>query len=199
MNQTGNKRCHGCGGEITPAQIAERKAGLVQGVLLCPECVEEKRRAALQQRAAAQATAEAGNSPPPAASAVPLAAQAVAVPAASPARGDEEDEVISLVSDDEMPTSKSQKIRSFAEGSTLGGAHHDSNLKRALAGSQEGATRIRTFHCKLTDAGLANMDDIINEWLDGHPDIYIKSCTSSLGVFEGGKVKEAHLFICVFY
>lgn len=195
MNQPGNKRCHGCGGEITPAQIAERKAGLVQGVLLCPECVEEKRRAALQQRAA-QAT---GDGAPPAAQAVPPAAQAVAVPAAAPAKAEEEDEVISLVSDDEMPTSKSQMIRSFSEGSTLGGAHHESQLKRSLASSQEGATRIRTFHCKLTDAGLANMDDTINEWLDTHPDIYIKSCTSSLGIFEGGKVKEAHLFICLFY
>ena len=192
MNQPGNKRCHGCGGEITPAQIAERKAGLVQGVLLCPECVEEKRRAAMQTRASGQTAAAEGDAAPP-------AVQAVAIPAAAPAQGDDQDEVISLVSDDEMPTSKSQRIRSFAEGSTLGGAHHEEKLHRSLAGAQEGATRIRTFHCKLTDAGLANMDDTINEWLDTHQDIFIKSCTTSIGIFEGGKVKEAHLFICMFY
>lgn len=199
MNQTGNKRCHGCGGEITPAQILERKAGLIQGVLLCPECVEDKRREAMAARAAAAAPAAVGEGQPPAADPAPPAVQAVAVPAAAPAAAPEEDEVISLVGDDEMPTSRSQKIRSFSEGSTLGGAHHDEKLKRSLAGATEGATRIRTFHCKLTDAGLANMDDIINDWLDTHPDIFIKSVTSSIGIFEGGKVKEAHLFICCFY
>lgn len=187
MNQAGNKRCHGCGGEITPTEIIERKAGLVQGVLLCPQCVEEKRRGLAQARAA-------GGAPPPSAQPVPPSAQPVAAPA-----GRVEDEVISLISDDEMPTGKSQMIRSFAEGSTLGGAHHDEKLKRPLAGPEQGATRTRTFHSKLTDAGLANMDETINDWLDNHPEIFIKNAATSIDIFEGGKVKERHLFITVFY
>jgi len=178
-----NKACQKCGTTITPNDIVQRKAGLVQGMLLCPSCVEMKRRVALQARAAASQTAAAS------------APQATAV--AKPAPQDEADELITLVSDDEMPGSKS-KIRSFAEGSTLGGAHHDESLKRALGGPQDAATRVRTFHCKLTDAGLANMDDIMNEWLDKHPDVYIKNVTSSIGVFES-KTKEPHLFVCVFY
>ncbi len=186
MDQTTNKTCEDCGGEITGEQIAQRKAGLVGGVLLCPGCVAKKRQAAVQARANAT----------PAAAAPP--AQAVAAPAPRLTREEEADEVISLVSDDEMPTSKSQMIRSFAEGSTLGGAHHDENLKRPLTGPKEAATRIRTFHCKLTDAGLANMDDIVNEWLDKHPDVYVKTVTSSIGTFESKK-KEPHMFVCVFY
>ncbi len=182
MAQATNKTCQGCKAEITPAEIIDRRAGLVQGVLLCAKCVEAKRRQALQNRP----TTPAASSPPP--------AQLVSPP---PPKAPE-DELISLVSDDEMPTTKSQMIRSFAEGSTLGGAHHDSNLKRPIAGPNEPATRTRTFHGKLTDAGLANMDDMINEWLDRNPDIYVKHVSSSIGVFES-KTKETHIFISIFY
>lgn len=186
MNQPEDKRCEKCGAGITAKHIIQRKAGLVQGVLLCPSCVEMKRRVALQARAAANQD-----------SAAPPAAQPVTTAAPAPAK-DEEDEVISLVSDDEMPTSKSQMIRSFAEGSTLGGAHHEDKLKRPIGGPRDAATRVRTFHCKLTDAGLANMDDLVNEWLDSHPDIYVKTVTSSIGVFES-KTKEPHMFVAIFY
>jgi hypothetical protein len=189
MNQAGNKRCHGCGGEVTPAEIIERKAGLVQGVLLCPQCVEAKRRELMQARAPA-----GGGATPPSGPPVPPAAQPVAAPA-----GQRGDEVISLISDDEMQGGKSQMIHSFAEGSSLSGAHHEENLKRPLAGPELGATRTRTFHSKLTDAGLANMDDTINDWLDSHPEIFIKNAATSIDIFEGGKVKERHLFITVFY
>lgn len=182
MTQAANKTCQGCKVEITPAEIIDRRAGLVQGVLLCAKCVDAKRRQALQGRPTAPPTA----SPP--------AAQLVSPP---PPKAPE-DELISLVSDDEMPTSKSQMIRSFAEGSTLGGAHNDSKLKRKVAGPNEPATRTRTFHGKLTDAGLANMDDIMNEWLDQHPDIFVKHVTSSIGIFES-KTKETHIFISIFY
>lgn len=199
MNQA-IKRCHGCGGEITPTQIAERKAGLVQGVLLCPECVEMKRREVMQARAAAPAgTASTDPTLPPPVQAAPASVQATAILAGSTPAAPNEEESISLVSDDEMPTSRSQRIRTFSEGSTLSGAHHESRLKRPLSGPQDGATRCRTFHAKLTDAGLANMDDVINEWLDNHPDVFIKSATSSIGLFEGGKVKETHIFINLFY
>jgi hypothetical protein len=180
MNDTARKTCQGCGAEITAEQIAQRQAGLIQGVLLCPNCVAEKRRAAL---AAAQKKAA------PAAAAAPRAA-------APPV--DEADIAISLIDDDEMPTTESRVIRSFSKGSTLGGKHHEDKLKRPLGGPRDAASRIRTFHSKLTDAGLANMDDMINDWLDSHPDVYIKTVTSSIGIFES-KTKEPHLFICVFY
>ncbi|HVP09605.1 MAG TPA: hypothetical protein VMV94_00265 [Phycisphaerae bacterium] len=182
MNDVAKRTCQGCNAEITAEQIAQRQAGLVQGVLLCPNCVAEKRRAAMQQAAAAKKAAPAAN-PAPRATAAPV---------------DEADIAISLIDDDEMPTSQSREIRSFAKGSTLGGKHHDDKLTRPLGGPRDAASRIRTFHSKLTDAGLANMDDTINEWLDSHPEIFIKTVTSSIGIFES-KTKEPHLFVCVFY
>jgi len=109
------------------------------------------------------------------------------------------DEPVSLI--DEEPGIKKReapKIRSFSEGSTLGGAHNDANLQRPLAAVAEPATRVRTFHGKLTAAGLAHMDDLVNEWLDANPDIYIKQSTSSIGVFEG-KAKESHLVLTILY
>jgi hypothetical protein len=182
MNEAGNKTCQGCGAEITAEQIAQRQAGLVQGVLLCPQCVAQKRQQAMQ--AAQQAAAQSAPPPPPA--------------TAVKAQEDEADVAIALVDDDEMVSSTSREIRSFAAGSTLGGAHHDDKLKRPLASSTEAATRARTFHAKLTDAGLAHLDDTMNEWLDSNDQIYIKSVTSSIGMFEAKK-KEPHIFITVFY
>jgi hypothetical protein len=183
MNDTAKRTCQSCGAEITTEQISQRQAGLVQGVLLCPNCVAEKRRAAIQQAQKKAAATAPPASPAPRAAAAPV---------------DEADIAISLIDDDEMPTSESRVIRSFAKGSTLGGKHTDDKLKRPLGGPRDAATRIRTWHAKLTDAGLANMDELINEWLDSHPDIFIKTVTSSIGIFES-KTKEPHLFVCVFY
>lgn len=185
MNDVAKRMCQTCNAEITAEQIAQRQAGLIQGVLLCPKCVAEKRRQAVQQ---AQIAAQKKGEGQPAAAAPRPPAQPV----------DEADIAISLIDDDEMPTSESRVIRSFAARSTLGSAHHDEKLKRPLGGPRDAASRIRTFHSKLTDPGLANMDDQINEWLDLHPDIYIKTVTSSIGIFES-KTKEPHLFVCVFY
>lgn len=106
---------------------------------------------------------------------------------------------IALVEGDDAPaTQSSSKIRSFATGSTLAGAHHDAKLKRPLAGPNEPATRVRTFHSKLTPAALAHMDDLINEWLDAHPDIYIKQTCTTVGNFEAKHV-EPHLVVSIFY
>ncbi|MFH1417053.1 MAG: hypothetical protein ABII12_02030 [Planctomycetota bacterium] len=188
MSEAPKKTCQGCGGEITAEQIAGRQAGLIQGVLLCPNCVAEKRRKAMEVHTATQRAVAA----PPAAQAVSAGTR----PARPPI--DEADVAISLIDDDEMPTSESRMIRSFAAGSTLGGTHQDQKLKRPLGGPTDAATRIRTFHAKLTDAGLANLDDIINEWIDANPGVFIKSTSTSVGIFESKK-KEPHLFVTIFY
>lgn len=189
MNDAAKKTCQVCGAEITAEQIAQRQAGLIQGVLLCPKCVAEKRRQAMQQaQAAAQKKAPAQAA----------AGQSAGAPAKTAQPVDEADIAISLVDDDEMATSESREIRSFSRASTLGGTRHDDRLKRPISGPRDAASRVRTFHAKLTDAGLANMDETVNEWLDSHPDIYIKTVTSSIGIFES-KTKEPHLFVCVFY
>lgn len=198
MTQTTNKKCEGCGGEITPDQIVHRQAGLVGGVLLCPQCVDKKRRELLDARNAAlraqqttpAAAAGAGEAP------VGTMQGEVYFPPVKEGK-DETDETLSLIGDDEASTGSS-KIRSFAEASTLAGAHHEENLKRPLTGPDEAATRVRTFHGKLTEAGLAHMDEQINEWIDSHPGVFVKHSNSTVGVFEG-KNKEPHLLVTLFY
>ena len=162
-----NKECQKCGGEITTEQIIAKAAGLVNGILMCPACVDEKRREliAAQQRAA---TAP-------------------------------EDEKLTLVDEIEMTARREPpKIVSFARDSTLAGVHDDSRLKRSVSGADEPATRCRTFHSKLTPAALAHMDELINEWIDSNPGIFIKYVTTTVGPFEAKHV-EQHLIMTIFY
>ncbi len=214
MAQGANKSCEGCGGAITAEQIINRQAGLVAGVLLCPQCVERKRRELIEARNAAMrvqgAAAQAAHAPAAAAPAahpettaaddgdtIGASQGAVWFP---PARKgpDVTEQTLSMISDEEMSVAGTAEIRSFAEGSTLAGAHREGGFQRPLAGPEQGATRVRTFHGKLTEAGLAHMDEQINDWLDAHPDIFIKASASSVGVFEG-KTKEPHLLVTLYY
>lgn len=211
MTQGANKTCEACGSEITADQIVRREAGLVGGALLCPKCVAGKREELLEARnAALRAQAQASPTPEPAPALGAAVAQsgdsegvgptqgAVWMPPVTDGMKDEADESLTLVSEQELASSGSTKIRSFAEGSTLAGAHKETGFNRPLAGVNEPATRCRTFHGKLTQAGLGHMDEQINEWLDAHPDIYIKTSSSSVGIFEG-KNKEPHLLLTLFY
>ena len=181
------KKCEGCGAEITAEQIIQRQAGLVKGVLLCPKCVDVKRQEAMRAAAGGNSQAVAGSNSTAAATAV-----------ATERHRDITDERISLVEDKPVPTGGSGLIRSFAAGSTLGGAHHDAKLTRPLTGPHEPPTRCRCFHSKLTPGALAHMDDQINEWIDHHPDIYIKNVTSTVGPFEAKHV-EQHLIVTIYY
>lgn len=58
MTETQTKACEGCGGTITAEQIVQRQAGLVHGVLLCPVCVDKKRKEAIAAAKAAEAAIE---------------------------------------------------------------------------------------------------------------------------------------------
>src|SRR5437016_2372416 len=80
MANSANRTCQVCGGEITPEQISKKEAGLLKGILHCPNCVAAK-------RAAAAAT------PAVAAASTPAAATATAIPRAAPVA----EEPISLV------------------------------------------------------------------------------------------------------
>ncbi len=212
MNAGEDKTCQGCAGPITPDQIVNRQAGLVAGALLCPACVARKRQELVDARNAAMraqqpsvATAAPVARPP---SAAPVAAPGedvghvtggVWLPAVHDGEKDIADESLSLISDVEHgDVQGSTKIRSFAQGSTLAGEHKEEGYNRPLAAHNEPATRVRTFHGKLTEAGLAHMDETINEWIDAHPDVFVKSSNSTIGVFEA-KTKEPHIFITLFY
>ncbi len=167
--------CQQCNGEISTEQIVNKSAGLVQGVLLCPECVEAKRKELIEAHKAAAAAL-----PPP------------------PTR-DITDEKLDLIDELEMPKGReAPKIMSFAQGSSLGGAHHESELKRKLGGMSEPATRCRTFHSKLTPGALAHMDDLINQFLDQNPGTYVKLASTTVGMFEA-KHPEPHLIMTILY
>jgi hypothetical protein len=86
------------------------------------------------------------------------------------------------------------KIRAFS----VPGSHAEKNYKRKTAQNGQGACRVRTFHGRMSDEGLAYMDDKINQWLDDHPEIEVKVVTSSIGMYEG-KIKEPALILNVWY
>ena len=92
-------------------------------------------------------------------------------------------------------TAAAPKIQAF--GVAASAAHND-KFKRKTFATGQGCCRVRTFHGRLSDEGLAFMDSKINEWLDEHPDIEVKVVTSTIGPYEG-KIKEPALVLNVWY
>jgi hypothetical protein len=122
--------------------------------------------------------------------------------AATAADGEEQQEPIALVTEQEMADAppETHEIRSFGSsaGSSIGrSAHEDTHLTRQLL-QQGGATRCRVFHAKLNDGAISYCENQINEWTDANPEIVIKFMSTCIGVFEG-KSTEPHLIITVFY
>lgn len=93
------------------------------------------------------------------------------------------------------PGQPASKIRAF----TVAGAHVTSHqFKRQPNVTGRGITRVRTFHGRLSEEGMAFMDDKINEWIDMHPEIEVKFVTTSIGVFEG-KIRDQQMIMNVWY
>jgi hypothetical protein len=70
--------------------------------------------------------------------------------------------------------------------------------KRPLLPAGRGATRMRVFHCKLSEGPLMQLNKQINEWADAHPDVEIKFATTTLGTWEG-RHAEQHIIMSVYY
>ena len=87
------------------------------------------------------------------------------------------------------------KIRAF---SVAASHQHNVNYKRKTNVTGNGICRLRTFHGRLSDEGLAFMDDKVNDWLDANPDIEVKFVTTSIGMYDG-KIKEPALIVNVWY
>jgi len=173
--------CADCGATIYPEHVERHLAAELDGKLLCAYCCQE-RHAASGGTGAGQPAAAPGAPPgePGHTDGVALAAEE---PGASDARA-------------------STAIRAFGGG--LRGAGEGParvqqvQLRRPLTPDAPNATRCRSFHCKLTDAAVAHMNDQINEWVDSHDDIAIKFATSCIGVVEG-KHADPHMIVTVFY
>lgn len=168
--------CQVCEAEITPEQIAAKQAGLLKGVLHCPKCVQAKRQAAAAAAPVAAAISAGG---------APKSSTALA------------EEPITLLGSDDG-AAQSSMVRSFAGSGTAVGEKAERQYKRPLAGRDQGATRCRTFHAKLAAGAIVYLDDQINEWIDSHPDVYIKTVSTTVGLFEG-KHQEPHLMVTIFY
>ena len=115
---------------------------------------------------------------------------------AMPKADDHSLDPISLVDDfdasSDSPTPS--KIKAFG----VAGMTQQHTYKRPTHATGQGACRVRSFHGRLSDEGMAYMDDKINEWLDSHPEIEVKIVTTSIGQYEG-KIKEPALVLNVWY
>lgn len=83
---------------------------------------------------------------------------------------------------------------------TLGAGHawDESAFKRKLHPESTSASRVRTFHCKLSEGAVEYFNSQINDWLEANPEITIKFSSSTIGLFEG-KHSEPNLIVTVFY
>ena len=84
----------------------------------------------------------------------------------------------------------------FASG---GDKHTYTKFKRAPHVSGSGACHVRSFHGRLSDDGLAFIDDKINEWLDNHPDVEVKFANCFVGPLEGKVTGEQGLIVVLWY
>jgi hypothetical protein len=81
---------------------------------------------------------------------------------------------------------------------SMAGAATAHQYRRPLQPEAGYAIRCKTFHCKLTDASMTHLDDMVNEWADADDDVRIKFATSTVGIVEG-KHLDPHLIVTVFY
>ncbi|HEX2973428.1 MAG TPA: hypothetical protein VHP11_13920 [Tepidisphaeraceae bacterium] len=101
---------------------------------------------------------------------------------------------ISLV--DDAGKAGSSKIKSISSGGPHMGSTH--TFKRQPNVTGQGAVRVRSFHGRLSEEGMAFLDDKVNEWLDAHPEIEVKLVTTTIGQFEG-KIRDAALVMQLWY
>ncbi len=102
---------------------------------------------------------------------------------------------LTLEGNDDKIADSLVNIRTFGDDT---GMKHKTNFKRPLTSGSKTATRIRTFHTRLSQNAMAYMDDQINEWVDENPEIEVKFTNAVIGGVEGKKI-EPHLIVTVWY
>lgn len=163
------RRCQECGASIYQEHLDHHLAGYMSGKLLCVLCMKEVREAARRET---DALAEAA--------------------------GDEPGLALALEEPEGTSDRPSASITGFSMAAGAAPAEDATRYTRALNRSGAGATRCRTFNCKLSDEGARHLDQQINEWIDRNPDVEIKFSTSTVGVWTG-KHAEPHLILTLFY
>ena len=87
------------------------------------------------------------------------------------------------------PSTGSKRITAFGKEK-----RHEDQWSRSPNTTGHGAIHVKTFHAKLTGDALEYMDQVINEWLDEHPQYEVKFVSSTVGTLTG-KLKEPNI-IC---
>jgi hypothetical protein len=127
----------------------------------------------------------------------PHAAVAVAAPP-PPTRLPVTEEPLELVGEEKPATQTAEPPKSKIHGITSANSLAQHTYKRPTHYNKTGAVRMRTFHCRLSEQGVEYLDQIINDWLESHPDVEVKFCTSTIGMWDG-KLKEPTLILNVWY
>jgi len=163
--------CEGCGASVYRQHLDSGIARYEGGKLLCSHCVADYEK---EHDAAGGAPEEAF-------------------------------EPIEFDDEPEAPRAASaEPAKSKIHGASTGvfGAQHgawdDARFQRPLRPDSVGATRVRTFHCKLSEGAIDFMINQINDWLDHNDQIVVKFTNTTIGPFEG-KHTEPNLIITVFY
>lgn len=86
------------------------------------------------------------------------------------------------------------KIKAFDQ--KLGGRRHEDEWSRTPNTTGTGAIHVKSFHCRLSEEGLAYLDQAINEWLDAHPQYEVKFVQTSIGEWRS-KTTEQNLIVQV--
>jgi hypothetical protein len=108
-------------------------------------------------------------------------------------------EPLALVADDPPATdAPKSRIHGISSVSGISGHATAHTYKRLTNVNKSGAVRMRTFHCRLSEQGVEYLDQLINDWLEQHPDIEVKFTTSTVGMWDG-KLKEPTLILNVWY
>lgn len=97
--------------------------------------------------------------------------------------------------DRDAPSQASAKIRTLAKlGST---PEDDSGWHRHSQLTGQGATHVKSFHCKLQGDALTHLDQQINAWIESHEDCEVKRVTTQVGEWSDTLGKACHLIVQV--
>ena len=174
------RSCDQCGANIPRDDFLSHAAARYKGKLLCAKCVQEVKSQLATQRKPEGETGESKS--------VSDELEPIKLPFSF--EEDEEDNKPRVVAGPSTQIHGVSGLQSFQQ--------RERSYKRPLLKGVPEATRCRTFHCKISDASFANLNDQINEWADENEDVEIKFAISNIGVVEG-KHADPHLIVTVFY
>ena len=113
-----------------------------------------------------------------------------------------EDELAPIEFDDEEGHASTEmtstRIHKSAESALGDKARDETKYKRPVDPKGVGASRCRTFHCRISQGAIDFLNDQMNDWLDENKDITVKFSNTVIGMFEG-KHTEPNLILTVFY